>query len=184
GEGGQHESDHHDDIGDHARNEVVAAIKIGIEPDARAGGDLRNRGLHRSAGTAGRQADVLLAGDQIAGELSNYLAGVARDQGGCVGVRAIDQHLHLGGATTLHVSLEAGQYAHDGLRPATIQDLLYVFFALWHGHDLEAAGAFEAVAQFAAERRTVQVHPGDARVVHVEVDGEAEDDQLHQGRDE
>ena len=77
-----------------------------------------------------------------------------------------------------------GQHAHHGLHLAAIEQRLDIVFTLRRGGDLKAAGSLESGQQIAALRRAVQIHPGDADVIHIQVDRVAEDDQLNQRRQE
>src|SRR5581483_2788353 len=182
--GGEDQGDGHDDVGDHAGHEVVAAVEVGIEPDAGARHDLRGRRGDRAGGASRQDAGILAVRRDGAGEPGNERPGVARDEGRGVGVRAVDQDLNFGGTAAQDVALEAGEDAHDGLGFAAVEGALHVLLAGGLDDDVEPAGALEAGAQLARKRGAVHIHPGDAGVVDVEIDGEAEDQQLDEGREE
>ena len=122
----QHQGHDHDDVGDHARHEVVAAVQVGIEPHARPRIDLRHLHVRRRVRAARQYAHVLLAQKHVLRKHGDDLGRIARHQRGRIRVGAVDQHLHFGGPRPQHVALECGQHAHHRLRVAAVQDVLHV----------------------------------------------------------
>ena len=65
-----------------------------------------------------------------------------------------------------------------------VHQLLHFGIARGSGHDAEVARTLEGVAQVPAGGRAVLIHPGDPAVLHIQVDGVAEDQELNQRRHE
>ena len=183
----QHQRHHHDDVGHHAGHEVVAAVQVGIEPHARARRHLRQRDVRAPRRDCASAMRTFCCPAITSFENSAITSPrVARHQRRRVGVRAVHQHLHLRwAAPRCKIALEIRQHAHHRLHLAAVQQPAAPPLRC-------AACATTSKRPEPSKRsrrsrligRAVHIHPGDARVVHVQVHGEAENHQLHHRRQE
>ena len=166
GHGGQHDRDQGDDVHDHAGHKIVLTLEVFVEPDAALDGDRRCGALRLDSSCVA----------------SDHLSGIVGDNGGRVGVGAVNQDLDLGAVAAADLPSESRQDAHHGVNLAPVEQFLNGVFLFEVMGDVKIAGSLKLGQELPALRRPVLIQKGQRAVLDVQVDGVPEDDQLNQGR--
>ena len=141
------------------RTSTVSGGAAGLDPAAVAGA------VHRAAG------------GEAARHLGHRALQVALDQGGGVGVAAVDHRLHPRRPRGAEAAREVGRDDEDDLGAAGVERRRHLVGTGEGVDDGEVAGGAEGVDEGAALLRQVLVEHRGAHVAHVEGDGVAEEHQ-------
>ena len=114
----------------------------------------------------------------------DHLGGVAGNQGRRIGIRSIQQDLHAGGSAASHITREARQHADHAIHLPAVEQRLHLALVSGSRFDNKVSRAFKLGAQVAALRSIVLIHPRDVRGIDVQIHGIAENQQLHQRRNQ
>ena len=166
GEGREQCGDQSHDDREDAGNDEVAAGQIGVEPDA--GAQIESG----AGGLAGAAADLVERELLVEGKCDGL--GVAEDEAGGVGVGAIDDGLHGGGAAGVEIAAEAGRDDEREHGLARIDGAFELRVVFDRALQAEIRRAGESGDQFSALRGAALVPDDEGHAVHVEREGVAE----------
>ena len=180
GQRGEHERHHHDDVRQHAGHEIVAAAQVRIEPDA-ASAAVEPREVGDGACSAAARSSTRV----------EYRRHHLRRRS-CETIDAVFEFVPstrtctLVGLAALDVARRspAAREPPPARRRRSSRCCTSRSALRERGHLETSASPANARTQLAALRRPVQVHPGDAGVLHVQVHGDSRRSQLDMRRQE